>query len=202
MKDFDAIKNLWQQSDPAVKNKIDAAMLIKQSASSKNKLMREKLIAAILLLITGIFIACTGFFIRLYFHSVFTYAGLAMIVLVVVLQSLFLFKGWKTLKNIDDTLPPAAHLQQWEAYYFSSKKQVKWNMPFYFIALNFAMAIYFIELFHSWSTRNVILASTVYGGWMLYAYFVLGKRSMRREEKRFKTIIDNLKEMASQLAKS
>ncbi len=202
MKDFDAIKDLWQQSDPAEKNKIDAATLIKQSASSKNKLMREKLIAAILLLITGIFIACSGFFARLYFHSSLTYAGLVMIVLVVLVQSLVMFKGWRKLKNIDDTLPPAEHLQQWEAYYSSSKKHIKWNMPFYFIALNLAMVIYFIEIFRNWSTQNIILASTVYGGWMLYAYFVLGKRGMRREEKRYKIIITNLREIANQLAKS
>ena len=47
---------------------------------------------------------------------------------------------------------------------------------------------------------NVLIFLAVYLGWMIFAYFYLGKRVIRKEEFKLKTIMDNLKQLEAQLA--
>ena len=73
-------------------------------------------------------------------------------------------------------------------------------MPLYFIFLNLAMGMYLIEIFQGRPLINVLIFTGIYLGWMLFAYFYLGKRVIRKEEFKLKTIMDNLKQLEAQLA--
>jgi Flp pilus assembly protein TadB len=127
---------------------------------------------------------------------------MALIAIICLVQAAFMYITYKKIKSINDTLEPAAHLRQWEAYYGLRKKQNQWNMPVYYIALNIAMAIYMIEIFTGRPIVNVMIFIAVYTAWMLFAYFYLGKKNIKREDNRLQKIINELKAIEEQLSKA
>jgi|GEM_PF-221624 len=199
MKDFDSIKDLWQQQTPADKTLSEAAAISKLPAAAKTKLLRHLAIGAVTLTATAVFISWVGFFSGIHFTSSLTYIALLLVIAVILAQVAIIRYTYQKLKKIDDTLAPAAHLQQWEAYYLFREKQVQWNIPLYFIFLNLAMGLYFIEIFSGRKIFWVIVFIAVYIAWMLFACFVLGKRARAKEVKKLKSIIDNLKLLEGQL---
>ena len=128
-----------------------------------------------------------------------THIAIWIINTTVLLQSILtLFTAYK-VSLVDDTLPPAQHLQQWENYYNFRKKQIQWNKPLYFLFLNLGMGLYFLDVVYGRPIGYIIMLIVVYCGWMLYAYFILGKRILAKEEKRLKGIMDELKLIEEQL---
>jgi len=198
MKDFDDIKNMWQQQPPGQKKTIDPLAVNKMPVGIKTKLLRQQATAVAVLAVIIILIAGLGLF-STFFKRTVTYIGLLMAFLVIAMQLIVMLYTYIKIKKIDDTLDPGAHLQQWEAYYLFRKKQVRWNMPVYFILLNLAMCLYLAEVvidhFNVWV--GIFLA--VYIALMLFTYLVLEKMSMAREEKRIQRIIIYLKKLLEQL---
>ncbi len=197
MQDFDSLKDIWQQS---AADKTPAIIAInKNLKTTKMKLLKPQLHGAVYLTLTAIFIVCLAVFGNLNFQHWYTYGAMALISLICLLQASFMYITYKKIKHIDETAAPATHLQQWEAYYELRKKQLKWNMPVYYILLNIAMGIYVIEIFTDRPIINVLIFIAVYAAWMLFAYFYLGKRSMQRETNRLQSIIDELSGKEGQL---
>lgn len=202
MQDFDSLKNMWQQpADTGTANE-EIMKIINNTTTSKMKLQKPHLYGTIALILTAIFIAALALFGNLNFKHWYTYGGMVLIALVCIVQAVFMYTIYKKIKNIDDTAAPAEHLQQWETYYSLRKKQNKWNMPVYYVLLNIAMAIYMIEIFTGRPVANVIIFIAVYAGWMLFAYFYLGKRNLKKEDNRLRKIIDDLKAIEIQLKKA
>ena len=202
MQDFDALKNIWQQPAGTTGSKPDITTIINNTTTSKMKLQKTQLHGAIMLVLTGIFITCLAIFGNLNFIHWYTYGGMALIVIVCLVQAAFMYMTYKKLKSIDDTVEPSAHLRQWEAYYHLRKKQNQWNMPVYYVALNIAMAVYMVEIFTGRPLLNVLIFIVVYAAWMLFAYFYLGKRNIKKEDNRLQKVINELKTIEGQLNKS
>lgn len=200
MQDFDSLKNMWQQSSPE-DNPPQTVSISKTSTSEKMKMQKQQLGGSIMLLLTALLVGGMAFFGNLNFASWYTYGGMALICLVCICQAAFMFGIYRKLKNIDDTVAPALHLQQWENYYTMRKNQNKWNMPLYYFLLNVAMGIYVLEIFTGRPVINVIIFIGVYAAWMLFAYFYLGKRNLKKEDARLNGIIRELKTIESQLNK-
>ena len=163
------------------------------------KLQKQQLGGAVMLVLTAALIAALAIFGGFNFTHWYTYGGMILICIVCLAQAALMYSLYKKINNIDETGSPAAHLQQWEAYYDLRKKQNKWNMPLYYILLNIAMGIYLIEVFTGRPIINVTIFIAVYIAWMLFAYFYLGKRNMRKEEARLNNIIGELKLIETQL---
>ncbi len=199
MQDFDSLKNMWQQpgSEGTVMpdNNIN-----KTSLNTKRKMQKQQLGGAIMLLCTAALIAAMAVFGNFNFTQWYTYAAMALICVVCICQAAFMFNIYKKLKAIDDAATPALHLQQWEQYYEMRKNQNKWNMPLYYILLNVAMGIYVLEIFTGRPVLNVAIFIAVYVAWMIFAYFYLGKRNIRREEARLNSIIEEFKTIEFQLS--
>jgi hypothetical protein len=102
-------------------------------------------------------------------------------------------------KKVDDTANPAQHLNQWETYFVFRKKQAAINLPGYFIALNLTMGLYFIEVLSGRPVSNVIILLAVYAAWMVFGYFYIGKKNLKKEDKRLQSIIDELKSIVKDL---
>ena len=202
MQDFDALKNVWQQSAGTTEAKPDITNIITNTITSKMKLQKTQLHGAIMLVLTAVFITCLAIFGNLHFTHWYTYGGMALIAVICIIQAAFMYITYKKIKSIDDTMEPAAHLHQWEAYYYLRKKQNKWNMPVYYVALNIAMAIYMVEIFTGRPLVNVMIFIGVYIAWMLFAYFYLGKKNIKRENNRLQKIINELKSIEGQLNKA
>jgi len=60
------------------------------------------------------------------------------------------------------------------------------------------MGLYFIEVLGYFSTGIMILSIVIYLAWMVFAYFVLGKRALRREYQRIENIVENLRRLQGQ----
>jgi len=201
MQDFDSLKNMWQQ--PAKTGEADKEIIstITNTTTTKMKLQKPPLHGAIALTLTAVFIAGLAIFGNLNFKHWYTYGGMVLICIICVVQAAFMYATYKKIKGIDDTVEPAAHLQQWEAYYDLRKKQNRWNMPVYYVLLNIAMAIYMVEIFTGRPVVNVLLFIGVYIAWMLFAYFYLGRKNIKREDNRLQAIINELKLIEGQLKK-
>ncbi len=201
MKDFDSLKEMWQsptevEKSPAIKN------IGNNSKTLKMKLQKQQLSGAIMLVLTAVLIGGMAIFANFNFKHWYTYAAMALLCAICLSQAGLMLSLYKKIRNINETEAPAAHLQQWEAYYELRKNQNKWNMPLYYILLNFAMGIYLIEIFTGRPIINVSIFIAVYVAWMLFAYFYLGKRTMRKEDARLKNIVTDLKLIESQLVKT
>lgn len=199
MKDFNALKDLWQQAKPTEQKAVDLSAITRQSKDTRTKLFRQLLFGGITLFLTVVFIIWTIYFSNVKLTWAVTHIAVWIINTTVLLQSILtLFTAYK-VSLIDDTLPPSQHLQKWEDYYAFRKKQIQWNKPLYFFFLNLGMGLYFLEVVHGRPIGYIILLIVVYTGWMLYAYFILGKRILAKEEKRLKGIMDELKLIEEQL---
>ena len=202
MQDFNALKNVWQQSAGSDEAKPDLTTIITNTTTSKMKLQKTQLHGAILLSLTAVFIISLAVFGNLHFTHWYTYGGMALIAIICLIQAAFMYITFRKIKSIDDTVEPTTHLRQWEAYYDLRKKQNKWNMPVYYVALNIAMAIYMVEIFTGRPVVNVMIFISVYAAWMLFAYFYLGKKNIKREDNRLQKIINELKSIEGQLNKA
>ncbi|RYF91183.1 MAG: hypothetical protein EOO03_01995 [Chitinophagaceae bacterium] len=199
MKDFDSLKNMWQAPTqdvptPALNN------IYKQSKTLKMKLQRQQLFGAVTLAFTAIVIAVMAIWGNFNFKHWYTYAAMAMLSAICLAQAAFMISLYVKISRINETETPAAHLQQWEAYYELRKQQNKWNMPLYYLLLNAAMGVYLVEVFAGRPVLNVAIFIAVYLAWILFAYFYLGKRTMQKEDTRLRTMVQDLKEIEHQLA--
>ena len=199
MKDFDAIKDLWQQSNPAEQKTTDLQAITRQAKDTKAKLMRPLFISSIILFITPFYLIWVVYFSGVHFNWVTTHISLALMCSMIWLQSILTFFTLNKLRAIDDTALPELHLQKWEAYYAFRKNQLKWNMPLYFTVLTVTMGLYFVELIQNWPIGYILLLLIGFIAWMIYSYFVWGKRIMQKEENRLTDIIDTLKQKTEQL---
>ena len=198
MQDFDELKNMWQKPTLA-ENSAATTSFSKNKNNIKMKLQKQQLGGAIILVLTAVLIAVMGIFGEFNFSHWYTYGGMVLICIVCLAQAALMYNLYKKINSIDETGSPAAHLQQWEAYYDLRKSQNKWNMPLYYILLNIAMGIYLIEVFTGRPIINVTIFIAVYVAWMLFTYFYLGKKNMRKEEARLNNIIGELKLIETQL---
>ena len=199
MKDFDSLKTLWKQAGddlPPRENK--KVQWSNQSRNYKLNLQNQQLRGGIVLIFTALLIIAMALFADFY-KTLITYIGMYLIAAICLAQAILLLYTWQKIKNIDETLPPHQHLQQWEAYYAFRQKLINWNMPLYFIFLNLAMGIYLFDIFQGRPIVNVLIFLAIYLSWMVFAYFYLGKRVIRKEEFKLKTIMDNLKQLEAQL---
>lgn len=201
MKDFDSLKDMWQTPTSAAKSPTITG-IGKTSKTLKMKLQKQQLGGAIMLVLTAILIAAMAIFGGFNFTHWYTYGGMVLICVVCLAQAALMYSLYKKISNINETAAPAAHLQQWETYYDLRKKQNKWNMPLYYILLNIAMGIYLVEIFTGRPLVNVSIFIGVYIAWMLFAYFYLGKRNMRKEDERLNSIVNDLKGIEKQLVKT
>jgi hypothetical protein len=198
MNEFDDLKNLWQQSIPPV-GPVDTQVLRRANATAQQQLERTQLRGAILLLLTAVYLIYLGFFSRIPFQAVTTYAAIVLIIVCCIGQAGINLYLLRRLRSINVSAPVAEHLHQWETYYAFRKRLIRINLPVYYLLLNGAFALYFIEILGllPMITRLVVLAA--YIAWMLFVWFVLGKRSLRREETRLNGLISNLRGQQAQL---
>ena len=199
MKDFDSLQSLWQQPANAGGKQMQPSAGSMAAVNSKNKLVNQQMAGAIVLVITGLLIVGMALFYNFNFQHWYTYAALVLVALICFAQAALMLYTCKRIKAIDDTASPAINLQQWEDYYTMRKKQITLGIPTYYLALNGAMGLYFLEIFAGRPVVNVLIFIAVYLAWMLFAYFYLGKRSEKKESRRVQIIINDLKAIVQQL---
>ncbi len=197
MQEFDELKHIWQQGTPTPSN-VRLPDVSKASAQAKVKLQNEQRNGAISLLLTALFIAGLAIWGDFDFKHWYTYGAMVLVCMICLAQAAILFYSYRRLKQIDQTAPPTQHLRQWETYYAYRQQLLKWNNPLYFVLLNLALGLYFLEVLAGASTQFLSIFGIIYAGWMTFAYFIMGRRIKRREKKRLDSILDELRVLVSQ----
>ncbi|MFD2513370.1 hypothetical protein ACFSRY_05795 [Pontibacter locisalis] len=199
MQEFDELKHIWQQSIPE-KPAPKMPDLAKASAQTKKKLQNEQRNGAVCLLLTAAFIAALAIWGGFDFEHWYTYAAMALVCLICLSQAFIMLSTYLKVKRINDTAAPRKHLAEWEAYYTFRQRQLKWNKPLYFVLLNLAMGLYLIEVLDGASATFLLVFGTIYVGWMIFAYLIMGKRLLKRERNRIESVIAELHNLSKQLS--
>ncbi|PKV76415.1 hypothetical protein [Pontibacter ramchanderi] len=198
MQEFEELKHIWQQSTPAPQPG-PLPDLSKASAQTKTKLQRAQRNGAISLVITALFIAGLALWGDFHFKQWYTYAAMVLVSLICLAQAGIMFYIYRSIKQIDETAPSTAHLRQWEAYYTFRQRLIRWNGPAYFLLLNLAMGLYLLEVLERASAQFHLIFFSIYLGWMLFAYFYLGKKVLKKEKQRITGMIEDLRQLEMQL---
>lgn len=198
MDDFEHLKNVWQKQT-ILKPIVNSAELEKTNADHQRRLERAQILPAIALWLTSVGILWIGFFSGIQFKSSLTYVAVVLLALIPTFQGIINLTIYFRLRRIDVSAPIAQHLSQWQQYYAFRKRLIRINGPVYFLLLNGAFGLYFIEILGYFPLLGRLVALSIYSAWMLFAYFVLGARTLRKEHERLEAIINNLQTLQRQI---
>lgn len=198
MQDFDALKKLWQEEPEKARPVTRPQQLSSTSKRNKRVLKNSQLIGALSQVYVAGFISWMIFFGNFGFKFWYTHLSMGMIVLLCLIQAAFMLYTYKKIKSIDDGLTPAEHLRQWEDYYEIRKKQLTFQGPVFTVLLSIALGIYYIEILSGRPFLPSLIIVLLTIAWVLFAYFYLGKRSIKKETRRMQSIIDELKQVKQQ----
>ncbi|SKC72871.1 hypothetical protein [Ohtaekwangia koreensis] len=198
MADFEKLQSLWNKQEPAVV--IPAIESLKEeNKTAKDKLMQAMFFRGTVLAITGIvvlyFLFSDGFGIAstLSFISV---AGLGMLCL---LQGIVeLYAGRKLLK-IEPLQEPTVHIHAWENYFELRRRMLAVSGPVYFVSFNLFMVLFFLEALQTYTIAQRVSIFIGYGAWVIFGWFVVRKRTTKKEEQRVIATIENLKRIQGAL---
>lgn len=200
MQDFDALKKIWQEEPGKARQISTPAELSSTSQRNLKWLKNIQLIGAIGQIFTGAFITWMIFYGNFGFKFWYTYLSMGLVVLLSLMQAAFMFYSYGKVNAIDESLSPAEHLRQWEEYYAIRKKQLNFQGPIFSILLSIALGIYYIEILSGrpfWPSLIIIILTIA---WILFAYFYLGRKSIKKETGRLQSIIDELKQVEKQFS--
>jgi Na+/H+ antiporter NhaD/arsenite permease-like protein len=202
MQDFDALKKLWQEEPENARQISTPAELSSTSQRNRKWLKNTQLIGAIGQIFTGAFISWMIFFGNFGFKFWYTYLSMGLVVLLCLMQAAFMFYTYGKIKAIDDSVSPAEHLRQWEDYYAIRKKQLTFQGPVFTILLSIVIGIYYIEILSGRPFIPSLIIIIVTIAWILFAYFYLGRKSIKKETGRLQSIIDELKQVEEQFSRN
>ncbi|KIA88159.1 hypothetical protein [Kaistella jeonii] len=195
MEEFKELENLWQQSETKIPTKNTNISKIK---NNRMKLKNTYTKGAILLLVTGIFILGLMISLDSNLKTIPIILSMVIISTVCFLQAFLMIFTAKKISKIDETQTPSFHLKQWQNFREFQKKQRHWNMPIYYLFLGTAIGIYMYELLKNTDLWKMVLAFAITYSWMLFAYFYLGKKEIKKQDAKLDGIISELKSLENQ----
>ena len=195
MEEFKELENLWKQSETKHPTKDTKISKIK---SNRIKLKNTYSKGAILLIVTGILILVMLFFLDSKLKTIPIILSIIIVSLTCFLQAFLMLFTANKISTIDETQTPSFHLRQWQNFREFQKNQRHWNMPVYYILLGSALGVYFYELLKNIDLWKMILAYVITYSWMLFAYFYLGKKEIKKQDAKLDHIISELKSLENQ----
>lgn len=195
MEEFKDLENLWKTSETKIPAKNTQISKIK---NNRMKLKNTYTKGAILLVATGILILILMTTFDSEILTLPIISAMVIISLVCFLQAGLMFFTAKKISDIDETQTPASHLQQWLEFREFQKKLRHWNMPVYYILLSLALGVYMFELLKTVDLWKMLLAFAITYSWLLFAYFYLGKKEVKKQDAKMDGIISELKNLENQ----
>lgn len=197
MKDFNDIQNLWKQQE--TKPLPDVTQIIANAKKDKQHFTNKIILQTIILALTLPCLLWIGSIID--FKKTSSYIGLTLMFCCVFVFSAIRLYQIIRLKKMDVTEEPQVNLKKLEQYYSFQKLVSTKITAAYFIVMNIAFGLYFIEVMAPMSTLLKTIVLIVYVAWMLFAFFYLGKKQKAKEYARIQRLIDTIKEMESNYEK-
>ncbi len=194
MKEFDNLKEIWnQQKESAVP---DVSQIISKAKKEKQT-MGNKMILQIGILLSTI-VALIWVTSSIDFKMITTFIGIGLMLFTIFAFSVIRLYQLYKLKKIDLTQSPKKVLVQLEQFYTFLKLVSTKGTLAYFILLNLAFVFYFIEVMTPMSTQMKLIVLTLYTAWMLFAYFILGKKQKQKEYDKIEAIINSIKKVENE----
>ena len=195
MEEFKDLENLWKESATKIPTKkIDLSKI----KNNRMKLKTTYTKGAALLVIIGIIVLALMSALDSEIKSTLVVTTMVVITAICFLQAILMFYTAKKIDRIDEAETPANHLKQWLNFREFQKKVQHWNMPVYYIALSITLGIYMYELLKNADLWKMLLTFAVSYSWMLFAYFYLGKKEMKKQDEKMNNIIGELQALESQ----
>ena len=195
MEEFKELENLWKQSETKIPPQKTNISKIK---NNRMKLKNTYTKGAILLILTGIFILGLMIFLDSNLKTILVVSSMIIISITCFLQAALMLFTANEIVKIDETQTPSFHLKQWQNFRAFQKKQRHWNMPVYYTLLSIALGVYMYELLKNADLWKMILTFAITYSWMLFAYFYLGKKEIKKQDTKLDGIISELKSLANQ----
>jgi uncharacterized membrane protein YbjE (DUF340 family) len=195
MEEFKDLENLWKQSETKVPPQKTNISKIK---NNRMKLKNTYTKGAILLILTGIFILGLMIFLDSNLKTILVVSSMIIISITCFLQAALMLFTANEIAKIDETQTPTSHLKQWQSFRVFQKKQRHWNMPVYYTLLSIALGVYMYELLKNADLWKMILTFAITYSWMLFAYFYLGKKEIKKQDAKLDGIISELKSLENQ----
>lgn len=191
MKDFNAIQDLWKEQKrdalPDANAILAKAKKVQSSINSKIKLQIVILSAVVIFILILVNI--------IPFKEVTTFIAIGLMAVTIAIFSVIRSVQVIRLHKIDLTQNPRQLLVKLEAYHvFQNKINTRYTM-IYFILMNVAFALYFIEVLSPVALVYQLIIILIYLAWMLFAYLYLGPKLKGKENAKTKSIIDAIKEI-------
>lgn len=189
MKDFNDLQNLWNQQISAPLPDVNAILA---DAKKVQKALNKKITTQIIILVAVVvFILILMNVIP--FKEATTFIGIGLMATTILLSSAIRLYQVIQLKKIDLTQNPRKLLGNLEQYYkFQNTVNTKYTLA-YFILMNIAFALYFIEVLQPVAVLYKIIILAVYLAWTLFAFLYLGKKHKYKEQAKTQSIIDSIK---------
>lgn len=191
---FDNLKDLWQQQSfpkPDIEALHRAAGKFKKTATTK------MLLCVIALIFTSAFII--GVWMHYQPQLITTKIGIVLILLAMLMfiiastQSIGLFRTVNTAKSNTD------YLNSWAAVKKQQKQMHTVILSFYFILLSAGLALYMYEYAIRMSMSGAVLAYGITGAWILFNWFYVRPRHIRKQTEKMDEIIEGYRKVKEQL---
>lgn len=177
----------------------DVSWLRKENQTTKGKMLQQVLFRGVVLVATGVviffFMLKNGFGIK----SNISHIGVAGLAALVSLQGLVELYVAILLSRIDELQTPVKHIYSWEAYFQLRSRILAVSGPVYFISFNILMVLVFVEVLSDFSVLQQMAIGIGYTAWILYGWFIVRKRTIKKETQRIRLTIENLQKISGAL---
>lgn len=191
MKAFDDLKEIWQQQNTSALP--DVSVIIDKVKKEQQSMTKKILIQVLTLLFVIVFIAWLVS--NIDFKMITTYIGIGLMFVCIAGYSILRLLMVQKLQKTDLTASPKIALIKIKQFY-SFQQQVNTTYTLvYYIVLNIAFGLYSFEIIRPLTLKVKVIFLTLYIAWMLIAYFIIGKRQIRKEHGKTESIMNALKEI-------
>ena len=189
MKDFNDIQNLWKEQTPAQLPDVNSILA---DAKKVQRDLNTKIITQVIILVAVVIFIIVLINI-IPFQQVTTFVGIGLMAGTILLFSAVRLYQVVEMKKMDLTQNPRHLLVNLHRYYrFQNTVNTRYTL-LYFILMNVAFALYFIEVLQPVPLLYQIIIVLIYLAWMLFAFLYLGKKHKLKEQAKTQSIIDAIR---------
>ncbi|WP_396178466.1 hypothetical protein [Flavobacterium sp.] len=189
MKDFNDLQNLWKEQKPTQLPDVNAVLA---DAKKTQRALNTKISTQIIILLAVVvFILILANILP--FQQTTTFIGIGLMTVSIIGFSAARLYQVMQLKKLDLTQNPHQLLLKLETYYQFQKVVTTQFTQIYFLLMNIAFALYFIEVLYPLPLLYLVITIAGYLTWMLFAFFYLGKKHKLKEEAKIQKIIEAIK---------
>lgn len=194
MKDFDVIKNIWQeQAEP----ELNPQEILKGVKRSKNRLA-NRLLIEVLVMSLSIAVLCYAWYV-IPFRMWTTHLSLLIFMACCLFVLFAQLNGYRQIHAHDDLLQKPEifidYLKKFkqERHRFNTQRYLV-----YTLFLGLGLLLFFVEIFFISSLWLTLTGIGISAAWIVLCYFWLMKKYVRKEEAYLNGMIENLEQLQQQ----